>query len=206
MPKVLLHDHLDGGLRPATIVELAREANVPLHSEDPAELQRWFVRGANRGCLSEYLEGFAVTCAVLQTRSALERAAYEALEDLHRDGVVYAELRFAPQFHQERGLNLETIMDAVLSGLERAGRDHDMRWGLIVCGMRSSPPELSLKMAELAISFRDRGCVGFDIAGEEYGHPPKDHIEAFHLCQRENFNITIHAGEAFGMPSIWQAI
>lgn len=206
MPKVSLHDHLDGGLRPATIVELAREQGLDLATEDPEELRQWFERGANRGSLALYLEGFAVTCGVMQTAEALERVAYETLEDLHADGVVYAELRFAPQFHGEKGLTLEAIMEAVLEGLERAGNDLGMRWGLIVCGMRSSPPELSLKMAELAIAFRDRGCVGFDLAGDEHGHPPKDHLDAFHLCQRESFFITIHAGEAFGVSSIWQAL
>ncbi len=206
MPKVSLHDHLDGGLRPRTIVDLARERRLALPTEDPAELKHWFERGAARGSLKEYLEGFAVTCGVMQTKDALERVAEEALEDLHADGVVYAELRFAPQFHLQGGLNEEQVMDAVLSGLERAGRRLGIKWGLLVCGMRSSPPELSLKMAELAIAFRDRGSVGFDLAGDEYGHPPKDHLEAFHLCKRENFNITIHAGEAFGAPSIWQAL
>lgn len=206
MPKVVIHDHLDGGLRPRTIIELAREADVPLYSTDSDSLRAWFERGANKGNLKEYLEGFAVTCGVMQTRDALERVAEEALDDLRQDGVIYAELRFAPQFHLQGGLTEEEVMDAVLTGLERGGKKKDIRWGLIVCGMRSSPPELSLKMAELAITFRDRGCVGFDLAGDEFGHPPKDHLDAFHFCKRENFNITIHAGEAFGAPSIWQAL
>lgn len=206
MPKVSLHDHLDGGLRPETIIELAPTCGVELPSRDPAALRSWFERGANRGSLKEYLEGFGVTCAVMQTHDALERVATEALLDLHQDGVVYAELRFAPQFHTEGGLPLEAVMDAVLSGLEKGAATTGVRWGLIVCGMRSSPPELSLKMAELALSFRDRGCVGFDLAGDEFGHPAKDHQDAFSLCKRENFNITIHAGEAFGPPSIWQAL
>ncbi|MEE2713366.1 MAG: adenosine deaminase [Planctomycetota bacterium] len=206
MPKVALHEHLDGGLRPATVIELARDQDVTLPSDDPDTLREWFERGANRGSLAEYLEGFAVTCGVMQTEAALERVAYEALEDLQADGVAYAELRFAPQFHCEKALQLEPVMDAVLRGMERAGNDHDIRWGLIVCGMRGSPPTLSLKMAELAIAFRDRGCVGFDLAGDEFGHPPKEHLDAFYLCQRESFNITIHSGEAFGVPSIWQAL
>ena len=206
MPKVLLHDHLDGGLLPETIVELAGPAGVALPTTDPAELRAWFLRGANRGSLAEYLEGFSVTCAVMQTRDALYRVAYEALRELARDGVVYAEQRFAPQFHTGGGLNLEAIMDAVLCGLADAGRDHRIAWGLIVCGMRGSDPSVSLQMAELAVAFRDRGCVGFDLAGDEFGHPPKDHLTAFHFCKRENFNITIHAGEAFGPPSIWQAL
>lgn len=206
LPKVALHEHLDGGLRPTTIIELAAGAGITLPTTDPQALATWFARGANRGNLGEYLEGFGVTCGVMQTAEALERVAFEAVEDLALDGVVYAEIRFAPQFHGEGGLPLERVLDAVLSGLERGSQTHDIKVGLLVCGMRSSPPDLSLKMAELAIAFRDRGCVGFDIAGDEFGHPPKDHLAAFQLCKRENFNITIHAGEAFGPPSIWQAL
>ncbi len=206
MPKVALHEHLDGGLRPATIIELAAVTGLELPATTPDELRAWFERGANKGSLTEYLQGFGVTCGVMQTRAALERVATEALHDLAADGVVYAELRFAPQFHTGGGLGVEAVMDAVLNGLKRGGEESGVQWGLIVCAMRSSPPELSLKMAELAVAFRDRGCMGFDLAGDEFGNPPKDHIEAFHFCQRENFNITIHAGEAFGAPSIWQAL
>lgn len=206
LPKVVLHDHLDGGLRPETIIDLAPGQEAALPTRDPAALAGWFQEGAGGGSLARYLEGFAYTTGVMQTREALRRVAEEAMEDLAADGVVYAELRFAPQFHTARGLPVERVMDAVLSGLASAGRRLGMAWGLIVCAMRSSPPELSLKMAELAVSFRDRGCVGFDLAGDEYGHPPKDHVDAFHFCKRQNFNITIHAGEAFGPPSIWQAL
>jgi adenosine deaminase len=206
MPKVVLHDHLDGGLRPETVLELAAEQGVELPESEPEALRRWFLRGANRGSLSQYLEGFGVTISVMQTRDALERVAYEALADLHAEGVVYAEQRFAPQYHDQGGMNLEEVIDAVISGFERAEAEFGIRWGLLVCGMRSDPPEVSHRMAELAISFRTRGCLGFDLAGDELGHPPKDHLDAFHLCQRENFNITIHAGEAFGPRSIWQAL
>ena len=206
LPKVVLHDHLDGGLRPATIVELARDQKVDLPTVDPAELASWFERGAARGSLEQYLEGFGLTCAVMQTEDALERVAFEFLQDLHEDGVIYAEIRFAPHLHETQGLNLEAIMDAVLTGLARAESAFGVRWGLIVCALRNQPPELSLKLAELAVSSRERGCLGFDLAGDEHGHPPKDHLDAFHLCQRENFCITIHAGEAFGVPSIWQAL
>jgi adenosine deaminase len=206
MPKVVLHDHLDGGLRPATILELGAQAGVELPARTPEDLRRWFERGAHKGSLKEYLEGFALTCSVLQSEAGLERAAREAVEDLAAENVVYAELRFAPEFHTEGGLPLEAVMAAVLRGLDSGSRAAGIRTGLIVCGMRSSPPATSLKMAELALGFRERGCVGFDLAGDEFGHPAKDHLEAFALCKRENFNITIHAGEAFGPPSIWQAL
>ena len=204
-PKVLLHDHLDGGLRPSTVVELARELRYEgLPTKDPDELGRWFHASAASGSLALYLRGFAHTIAVMQTAEAIERVAYECGEDLARDGVVYAEVRYAPVFHTERGLNLEQVVIAVERGFARAERDHQISLRQIVCAMRDRTD--SLEMAELAIANRDRGVVGFDIAGEEAGHPPKAHLEAFHLCHRENFSVTIHAGEAFGPPSIWQAL
>ena len=204
-PKVLLHDHLDGGLRPATIVELARDAGyAALPTADPAELARWFHANAASGSLPLYLRGFAHTIAVMQTAEAIERVAFECGEDLARDGVVYAEIRYAPVFHIRRGLNLEQVVAAVARGLERAEARHGIVLRQIVAAMRDRTD--SLEMAELAVAFRERGVVGFDIAGEEAGHPPKAHLEAFQLCRRENFSITIHAGEAFGPPSIWQAL
>jgi adenosine deaminase len=205
LPKVLLHEHLDGVLRPGTVIELARESGYKeLPTEDPEELAQWFFRGANQGSLGKYLEGFAHTIAVMQTEEALERVAYEEAEDLSRDGVVYFETRFAPLFHTRKGLSHQQIVSAVLKGLERGRKDFGVRSGLIICAMRNM--NVSLEMAELAVDFRQRGVVGFDLAGEEGGHPPKKHIEAFHYIQRENFNITVHAGEGYGKESIWQAI
>jgi len=205
LPKVLLHEHLDGVLRPRTIIELAREigyAEIP--TQDPDDLAAWFHRGANKGNLAEYLQGFAHTIAVMQTEEALERVAYEQAEDLSRDGVVYFETRFAPVFHTRRGLSHQRIVAAVLKGMERGRKDFGIQSGLIICAMRNM--NVSLEMAELAVDFRGRGVVGFDLAGEEGGYPPKKHIEAFHFLQRENFSITIHAGEGYGKESIWQAI
>jgi adenosine deaminase len=205
LPKVLLHEHLDGVLRPKTIVELARIANYDqLPSEDPEELARWFHEGANQGSLPKYLEGFAHTIAVMQSEEALERVAYEQAEDLNRDGVVYFETRFAPVFHTRKGLSHQQVVAAVLKGMERGRRDFGISSRLIICAMRNM--DVSLEMAELAVDFRERGVVGFDLAGEEGGYPPKKHVEAFHYIQRQNFNITIHAGEGFGKESIWQAI
>lgn len=204
-PKVLLHDHLDGGLRPATIVELARDQGYAgLPTTDATALARWFHESAASGSLPLYLRGFAHTIAVMQTEEALERVAFECGEDLARDGVVYAEVRYAPVFHVQRGLNLEQVVDAVGRGLARAERQDAIVLRQIVAAMRDRTD--SLEMAELAVAFRERGVVGFDIAGEEAGHPPKAHLEAFQYCHRENFSITIHAGEAFGPPSIWQAL
>src|SRR5271169_1101082 len=205
LPKVLLHDHLDGGLRPQTVIDLAQEIGYKkLPTNNPDKLSTWFQRGAKRGSPPLYLEGFAHTCAVMQTEEALERVAYEMMEDMYKDGVVYVETRFAPVFHTERGLHWEEIVTAVLNGLERGKQKFGVEYGLIICAMRNM--KLSQEMAELAIDFRERGVVGFDLAGEEGGYPPKKHVDAFHYIQRANFNITIHAGEAFGKESIWQAI
>jgi len=205
IPKVLLHDHLDGGLRPETIIEIARDTGYKdLPTLTPSNLAEWFFRGANRGSLALYLEGFKHTLAVLQTEEALERVAYEMMEDMKRDGVIYVETRFAPVFHTNLGLHWEEVISAVLRGLQKGRHEFGVEFGLIICGMRNM--KTSLEMAELAIDFRDRGVVGFDLAGEEGGYPPKKHIDAFHYVQRQNFSITVHAGEAFGKESIWQAI
>jgi len=205
LPKVLLHEHLDGVLRSATVVELAKDDKYShLPTSDPQMLAQWFHEGANKGSLGKYLEGFAHTIAVMQTEEALERVAYEEAEDLANDGVVYFETRFAPIFHTKKGLTHQQIVAAVLKGLERGRKDFGIRSGLIICAMRNM--NISLEMAELAVDFRERGVVGFDLAGEEGGFPPKKHVDAFHYIQRENFNITVHAGEGYGKESIWQAI
>jgi len=204
-PKVNLHDHLDGGLRPQTIIELAKDIKYKkLPATDAGKLKEWYKGRSKCGNLAQYLEGFVHTTGVMQTEQALERVAYEMMEDMHKDGVVYIETRFAPVFHTLKGLHWEEIVTAVLKGLERGRRDYGVEFGLIICAMRDM--KLSQEMAELAIDFRERGVVGFDLAGEEGGYPPKKHVDAFHYIQRENFNITIHAGEAFGKESIWQAI
>src|SRR5579872_494780 len=205
LPKVLLHEHLDGVLRPQTIIDLAEDIKYTgLPTDDPSQLSQWFFRGANQGSLGKYLEGFVHTIAVTQTEEALERVAYEQAEDLSRDGIVYVETRFAPIFHTRKGLTHQQVIAAVLKGLERGRQDFGIESGLIICAMRNM--NVSLEMAELAVDFRQRGVVGFDLAGEEGGYPPKKHVAAFHLIQRENFNITIHAGEGYGKESIWQAI
>jgi adenosine deaminase len=207
VPKVLLHDHLDGGLRPQTIVELARETGYDrLPTTQVDDLAQWFRSNANRGSLPLYLQGFEHTCGVMQTEDALERVAYEMLEDMKHDGVVYVETRFAPVLHTQKGLHPESIMRAVIRGLERGHRDFGVHYGVILCALRNMPPDVSQEVAELAVDFRPHGVVGFDLAGEEGGYPPKKHVDAFHYIQRENFNITIHAGEGFGKESIWQAI
>ena len=204
LPKVELHNHLDGGVRPQTIVELAKKYKIELPETDPAKLADWFHRGADRKSLSLYLQGFAKTLAVMQTEEALERIARETIEDLADDNVTYVEIRFAPVLHLQGKLNLEKVVQSVLRGLQAGKEATGVEYGLILCAMRDQT--VSLETAELAVAFREKGVVGFDLAGDEYGHPPKKHLDAFEFIRRMNFNITIHAGEAFGMESIWQAI
>ncbi|MEU1685603.1 adenosine deaminase [Micromonospora sp. NPDC005707] len=209
VPKALLHDHLDGGLRPATIVELAAEAGHELPTSDPDALGRWFAEAANSGSLERYLETFAHTVAVMQTGPALRRVARECALDLAADGVVYAEVRFAPEQHLEQNLTLDEVVDAVVTGFREgsalaAEAGTPIRVGTLLTAMRHAAR--SQEIAELAVRHRDTGVVGFDIAGAEAGFPPTRHLDAFEYLQRENFHFTIHAGEAFGLPSIWQAI
>jgi len=208
-PKALLHDHLDGGLRPATIVELADESGYRgLPTRDPAELGAWMARGANRRDLVLYLETFAHTVGVMQTRDALVRVARECVEDLAADGVVYAEVRFAPELHLEGGLSLDDVVDAVQEGFRQGvsggAEGRPIRVRTLLTAMRTAAR--SLEIAELAVRWRDRDVCGFDIAGAEAGHPPTRHLDAFEHVRRENFHVTIHAGEAFGLPSIWEAV
>ncbi|MEV5613744.1 adenosine deaminase [Streptomyces sp. NPDC052225] len=209
-PKVLLHDHLDGGLRPGTVVDLAREQGYEnLPETDPDKLGTWFREAADSGSLERYLETFAHTCAVMQTREALVRVAAECAEDLAEDGVVYAEVRYAPEQHLERGLTLEEVVEAVNEGFREGERrakanGHRIRVGALLTAMRHAAR--ALEIAELANRYRDAGVVGFDIAGAEAGFPPTRHLDAFEYLKRENNHFTIHAGEAFGLPSIWQAL
>ncbi|MEE1756204.1 adenosine deaminase [Streptomyces sp. SP18CS02] len=209
-PKVLLHDHLDGGLRPGTIIDLARDAGYhALPETEPDKLGVWFREAADSGSLERYLETFAHTCAVMQTREALVRVAAECAEDLAEDGVVYAEVRYAPEQHLEAGLTLEEVVEAVNEGFrlgERRAREDGrrIRVGALLTAMRHAAR--ALEIAELANRYRDLGVVGFDIAGAEAGFPPTRHLDAFEYLKRENNHFTIHAGEAFGLPSIWQAL
>ncbi|MFW0784336.1 adenosine deaminase [Gordonia sp. CPCC 206044] len=209
-PKVLLHDHLDGGLRPATVLDLAREVGYTgLPADDAESLARWFREAADSGSLERYLETFAHTVAVMQTPAALHRVARECVADLAADGVIYAEVRFAPEQHLEGGLTLDEVVEAVLAGFAdgqadavRAGRPIVMR--CLVTAMRHAAR--SREIAELAVRFRGDGVAGFDIAGAEAGNPPTRHLDAFEFMRANNAPFTIHAGEAFGLPSIHEAI
>ena len=205
MPKVLLHDHLDGGLRPETVIELADEVGYAgLPTRDPQQLTEILTAGAHRGHLNLYLDAFRHTVGVMQTRDALHRVAREAAEDLAADGIVYAEVRFAPELHTERGLTLDEVVEAVLHGFADGSAFRPIKVRALLTAMRTAAR--SLEIAELAVRHRDNGVVGFDIAGAEAGWPPSRHLDAFQYVHRENFHVTIHAGEGFGLPSIWEAV
>jgi adenosine deaminase len=209
-PKALLHDHLDGGLRPTTMIDLAAEHGYDaLPTTDPDDLARWMHRGADRKSLELYLETFQHTVGVMQERDAIVRVAAECAEDLAADGIVYAEVRYAPELSVERGLTLDEVVRANLEGF-RIGEERARAAGrpivvkVLVTAMRQAAR--SLEIAELAVRHRDAGVVGFDIAGPEAGYRPTRHLDAFEYVRHENFHITIHAGEAFGLPSIWEAL
>ena len=209
-PKVVLHDHLDGGLRPQTVIDLAGEYGYDkLPTTDVDDLGAWFRRGADRKSLELYLETFDHTFGVMQDKDAIIRVAAECAEDLAADGVVYAEVRYAPELSTSKGLTLDEVIDANLEGFRigamrasDAGRPIVMK--VIVTAMRQYAR--SVEVAEAAIRWRDAGTVGFDVAGPEKGFPPTRYLEAFDKVRHENFHITIHAGEAFGLPSIWEAV
>ncbi|MEY4989957.1 MAG: hypothetical protein RIS08_183 [Actinomycetota bacterium] len=209
LPKISLHDHLDGGLRPSTIVELSAAVGHKLPTTDAAELGNWFTESANSGSLVRYLETFDHTVAVMQTREGLERVAYEAVLDLAEHNVIYGELRWAPEQHLSKGLTLDETVEAVQDGLERGMEEVEQRGGFIrtgqlVTAMRHA--DRGLEIAELAIRHRNNGVVGFDIAGAEKGFMPVRHKIAFDYLASELFPVTVHAGEADGVESIRDAI
>lgn len=206
LPKSDLHVHLDGSLRLQTILELADQDGVELPATDPAALREAMNLGKNCGSLVEYLKAFDVTLKVLQTEAALHRTAFELAEDAAKENVRMMEVRYSPMLHTRKGLKLVGVVEAVLAGL-RAARDvYGIESNVIVCGIRNISPEHSLEMAELAVAYKGRGVVGFDLAGAEYDHPAKHHKAAFQLVRANNINTTIHAGEAYGPESIAQAI
>ncbi len=206
LPKTDLHVHLDGSVRVSTIIDLARKQNVELPTFNPGELEKIVMSGKNCRNLAEYLQGFEITLSVMQEPEALYRIAYELAEDAAEENVWYMEVRYSPILHTRRGLKLPTIVDAVIEGLQEAEKKFNIKTGVIICGMRNINPETSLILAELAVAYKNRGVVGFDLAGQEENYPAKDHKEAFFIIRKNNINTTAHAGEAFGPESIHQAI
>jgi adenosine deaminase len=206
LPKCDLHVHLDGSIRLDTILELARSQNVKLPTTDRDELFRMIYAGEVCNSLDDYLEAFNITLSVMQTEESLERTAFELAEDAWRESVRYIEIRYAPMLHTRDGLRLTEVVEAVLRGLRMAKRTYGIRYGVILCGIRSMSTESSLRMAELCVAYKNRGVVGFDLAGSEVNYPAKEHKRAFQLILDNNINCTAHAGEAFGPDSIAQAI
>ena len=210
LPKALLHDHLDGGLRPQTIIDIAQEIGyTALPTTNAKELGEWFREACDSGSLVRYLETFEHTISVMQRREDIVRVARECALDLARDGVVYAEVRGAPELFTRKGLSMADVIEATVEGYRLGEKDakaegFSIRVESILCGMRQN--NLSQEVAELAVAYRDKGVVGFDIAGPEDGFPPSDQLETFKYLRRENAHFTIHAGEAYGLPSIWEAI
>ncbi|HVU03363.1 MAG TPA: adenosine deaminase [Polyangiaceae bacterium] len=206
LPKADLHVHLDGSLRIETILALAEKEGIRLPASDPEGLRSAIGCGRHFGSLVDYLKGFAITLEVMQTEDSLERIAFELAEDAHLENVRYMEVRYSPMLHTRRGLKLTTVVEAVLEGLDRAAKTYGIQSNVILCGIRNISPEHSYKMAELAVAYKGRGVVGFDLAGAEADNPAKDHRDAFQLVRDNNINCTIHAGEAYGPASIAQAI
>src|SRR3954470_11997043 len=206
LPKTDLHVHLDGSLRLSTILDLAEKGRIELPARDEDGLRKAMNLGMNCGSLVEYLKGFDVTLRVLQTAESLTRTAYELAEDAAKENVRYMEVRYSPMLHTRRGLKLTAVVEAVLEGLRAAQDTFGIESNVIICGIRNVSAETSLEMAELAVAYKNRGVVGFDLAGAEYDHPAKHHRAAFQLVRDNNINVTIHAGEAYGPESIAQAI
>ena len=206
LPKTDLHCHLDGSLRLATVLELAEQQKVELPAGTPDGLARAIHMGETCASLEDYLVAFDVTLAVLQTEEALYRAAYELAMDCAAENVRYLEVRYAPVLHTRRGLKPTTILDAVLDGLRHAKRETGIKSNVIVCGIRHMDPQTSVRLAELAVAYKGKGVVGYDLAGAEEGHPAREHREAVQLILDNNVNVTIHAGEAYGPDSIAQAV
>ncbi len=206
LPKTDLHCHLDGSMRLKTILELAQEQKIKLLADNEDALAKAIHMGETCASLEDYLVAFDVTCAVLQTESALFRAAFELAQDAAAENVRYLEVRYAPVLHQQKGLKLTAIVDSVLEGLRAAKRKTGIKYGLILCGIRHMSPQTSVRLAELCVAYKNRGVVGFDLAGAEANFPAKEHKEAFQLILKNNVNCTAHAGEAYGPESISQAL
>ena len=206
IPKVELHDHLAGGMRMETIMDIADSKGMQLPGNDPGALFEWFQKRSKGGSLPLYLEAFRITSAVLQDGMSLERVAYEAMIDFAQAQVVYAEVRFSPVHHTAGGLSQSEVVESVLSGLRKGSYETGVYFGLILCGIRDGDPRSSLEIAKLAVDYREKGVVGFDIAGKELGYPPQHHLKAFEYAQRHGLGTTLHAGEADGKDSIRQAV
>ena len=206
LPKAELHCHLDGSLRISTILDLAKKQHISLPEDNEVGLKNILIVKDRVKSLEEYLKLFKITLSVMQTPDSLERCSYELIEDVSRENVRYIEIRYSPILHIEKGMTMEESVEAVQRGLIRGQKEFGVRSGIIICGIRDISPEISLQLAEITVQYKDKGVIGFDLAGAEENFPAKKHREAFYLIQNNNINATIHAGEAFGPSSIHQAI
>lgn len=206
LPKTDLHCHLDGSLRVNTILELAKEYKVKLPTFDEEEIRKIVVKEEDCTSLVDYLKAFDITLMVMQEKDALTRISFELAEDAAKENIRYLEVRYAPILHLERNLKMTEVIEAVVQGLKMAESKYDIKTGVIICGIRHISPEYSLRLAELAVAYKNKGVVGFDLAGAEADYPAKHHREAFYLVLNNNVNCTVHAGEAYGPESISQAI
>ena len=206
LPKVELHCHLDGSLRVDTIIDLAKKNNIDLPTIEKNKLSKLISLKSQNISLEKYIALFDITLSVMQNKNSLERISYELMEDLSNDNVVYAEIRFSPILHTKNNLTIDDALRSVKTGLEQGSKRFGIKYGIIICGIRSIDPSISIKLAELAVNYKNNGVVGFDLAGAEYNYPAKKHKEAFYIIRNNNINTTIHAGEAFGPESIHQAI
>ncbi|MBT3496720.1 MAG: adenosine deaminase [Candidatus Marinimicrobia bacterium] len=206
LPKVELHCHLDGSIRVKTMIDLAQKDKVKLPSMNEKDLSQMLIIGKNRGTLEDYLKRFDYTLSVMQTPESLTRTAFELIEDVSKENMKYIEIRYSPILHTQKGMTISESVEAVRAGLKQGEKVFGVQSGIIVCGIRNISPEVSLKLADLTVQYKNKGVVGFDLAGAEENFPAKDHKEAFYMIRNHNINATIHAGEAFGPSSIQQAI
>ncbi|MBN2236413.1 MAG: adenosine deaminase [Bacteroidales bacterium] len=206
LPKAELHNHLDGSLRIESIISLAKKQKIALPTFDQEALNKLLVNDENCKSLTEYFIPFEISISVLQTQEALEQATFELLEDVQKENVKYLEIRFSPLLHTKNGLSLEAIVEAVLKGKSQAEKAFGIQSGIIICGLRQNTPMQNLSLAELAVQYKDKGVVAFDLAGEEFGRPALDHLQAFEFAYKHDLARTVHAGEADGAHSIYDAI
>ena len=206
LPKAELHCHLDGSLRIPTILDLAEKQNISLPADNEVDLKNILIVNDRVKSLEEYLKLYKITLSVMQTPESLERCSYELIEDVSRENIRYIEIRYSPILHIEKGMTMGESVEAVQLGLIRGQKEFGVRSGIIICGIRNISPKMSFQLAEIAVSYKDKGVIGFDLAGIEESNPAKKHREAFYLIRNNNINATIHAGEAFGPSSIHQAI
>ena len=206
LPKVELHCHLDGSLRISSILDIAKKEGIKLPSYNLESLRPYLKAGKKRGTLEDYIKRFDITLSVMQSPKSLKRIAYELIEDVAKENVRYIEVRYSPILHTQRGMTLNTAIESVQKGLKKGEKQYGVKSGIIICGIRHISPEKSLILADLAVRYKNKGVVGFDLAGAEENFPAKEHREAFYLIRNNNINATIHAGEAFGPSSIHQAI